>query len=159
MDVWFGKRNMVGSAVTHWGLRVGKYWYEVNPEKEDVIKAGLQKIPMEIKTTEARADGSSGYGTVTIKRLGSTRKSAQDIETYNRDFKANHNTYWLFSENCQRYVVGLVGELLGQPGLDQLPPEEADQARPWIQGIVRVLTGPFSTESMVTNWLTSDSGR
>lgn len=108
------ERNVVlGKTVTflysHWGVRVGNDWYEIGDCRGGTSSSSCSKNHKIIK------NGGECHKcwAPRITTVGKTRKTAAEIETYNREWLRNNPTYHVFETNCQAYVTDFIRWLCG----------------------------------------------
>lgn len=97
MSVVLGRKILVPYVATHWAIKVGETWYEVEgASKEDT------NSPNKIAR---RCGGASQLGAVPLGGglVGTTRKCQAEIDGFVASWLAQHPTYNIMTCNCQMF--------------------------------------------------------
>jgi len=116
MNIHLGRKN-IGWGTTHWALKVGVWWYEVEGASKNE-KGAKQKI---LKSNGAK----SLAGSLDMTYVGSTQKSYDEIDVWWKSWEARNPTYNMFKENCQTFCKDLANYLTN--GKAKLPQMESGQ--------------------------------
>jgi len=132
-EVWLGTRGIAGKTLTHWAIKVGDSWYEIdgagkkNKGDANTINGGMNR--------NGRFDclGAPTYGTYYSRSraerqqlICTTHRSDHEIEQFNRRWLRNNPTYGVIGANCQKYVIELA-EYLSEDGYVNLPVPEGGE--------------------------------
>ena len=116
--VWLGRKPLfIPGTITHWAVKVGNIWYEVDIESFTLCGTKENKIVKSYGKT-----ATSGAGPFGGEPVGKTSKTDREIDRFNNDWLSRNTTYNLIGENCQKHAIEFIQWLTnGRYRLSHLP--------------------------------------
>ena len=101
--VRLGMTDLLWPFATHWAVQVHDKWYEVRgASKEDSNK------PMSITTCRHPVRSAMGANVSRFGRVGVTRKTDADIQSWIDVWTVRNPTYYWGSDNCQSFAREMI---------------------------------------------------